>query len=162
MVSLTLWLASLILVIEGGNRVTEYTLPLQFACLWLAAGLDQTRHETRRLFAIGLLCAMYIYIVFVARHLDEPGARPRGGFSSLDGVISLFKSPRVVLGGWIHFLAFDLMVGLYIVTDAVRLGITHWWLMPALFLTLMFGPAGLLLYLVMRVVMVPGVVATIG
>ena len=45
---------------------------------------------------------------------------------------------------------------------AVRLGITHWWLMPALFLTLMFGPAGLLLYLVMRVVMVPGVVAAIG
>ena len=34
-------------------------------------------------------------------------------------MISLFKSPRVVLGGWIHFLAFDLMVGLYIVTDAL-------------------------------------------
>jgi len=61
MVSLALWLASLILVIEGGNRVTEYTLPLQFACLWLAAGLDQTRHETRRLFAIGLLCGLIFW-----------------------------------------------------------------------------------------------------
>jgi len=112
--------------------------------------------------AIGLLCAMYVYFVFGARHLDEPGARPKGSFSSLAGVISLFKSPRVVLAGWIHYLAFDLMVGLYIVTDAARLGITHWWLLPALFLALMFGPAGLLLYLVMRVAMVPGVVATIG
>ena len=97
-----------------------------------------------------LLCAMYIYFLFLARHLDKPDTKPRGGFSSLSGVVSLFKSPRAVLAGWIHFLAFDLMVGLYIVTDAARLGITHWWLLPALFLTLMFGPAGLLLYLVIR------------
>ena len=97
-----------------------------------------------------LLCAMYIYFLFLARHFDKPDTRPRGGFSSLSGVVSLFKSPRAVLAGWIHFLAFDLMVGLYIVTDAARLGITHWWLLPALFLTLMFGPAGLLLYLVIR------------
>ncbi len=60
-VSLALWLASLIYVIQGGNLTTEYTLPLQFACLWLAAGLDQTRHETRRLFAIGLLCGLIFW-----------------------------------------------------------------------------------------------------
>ena len=100
--------------------------------------------------AVVMLCAMYIYFLFLARHLDKPDSKPRGGFSSLSGVVSLFKSPRAVLAGWIHFLAFDLMVGLYIVTDAARLGITHWWLLPALFLTLMFGPAGLLLYLVIR------------
>lgn len=39
---------------------------------------------------------------------------------------------------------------LFIVTDAARHGVAHWWLIPALFLTLMFGPAGLLLYLAMR------------
>lgn len=105
--------------------------------------------------SIGLLCAMYVYLLFLAKHLDEAGAKPRGGFSSLAGVISLFKSPRVVLVGWVHFLAFDLMVGLYIVTDAARMGIVHWWLLPALFLTLMFGPAGLLLYLAMRALMAP-------
>jgi 4-amino-4-deoxy-L-arabinose transferase-like glycosyltransferase len=59
--SLGLWLATLILVVEGGNRVTEYTLPLQFACLWLAAGLDETRHGARRIFAIGLLCALIFW-----------------------------------------------------------------------------------------------------
>jgi len=58
--------------------------------------------------------------------------------------------------GWIHYLAFDLMVGLFIVTDAARLGIAHWWLLPALFLTLMFGPAGLLLYFATRYFLVPG------
>ena len=42
------------------------------------------------------------------------------------------------------------MVGLFIVTDASRVGMTHWWLFPVLLLTLLFGPAGLLLYLGMR------------
>ena len=91
-----------------------------------------------------------------AKHLDEPGAGARGSFASLAGVISLFKSPRVVLAGWIHYLAFDLMVGLFIVTDAVRQGIGHGWLLPVLLLTLMFGPAGLLMYLAMRLVLSPG------
>ena len=45
------------------------------------------------------------------------------------------------------------MVGLFIVTDASRVSITHWWLFPVLLLTLLFGPAGLLLYLVMRLML---------
>jgi len=109
--------------------------------------------------AVVLLCMLYTYFLLFARHLDEPGAKARGNFSSLAGVISLFKSPRVVLAGWIHYLAFDLMAGLFIVTDAARHGIAHGWLMPVLFLTLMFGPAGLLLYLVLRWVMSPGALA---
>jgi len=101
--------------------------------------------------AVALLCVLYCWFVFFVRHLREPGAAAgKGGFSSLTGVVNLFRSPRIVLAGWIHYLAFDLMVGLYIVTDASRIGITHWWLLPALLLTLIFGPAGLLFYLVMR------------
>lgn len=105
--------------------------------------------------SVALLCALYTYFVFFAKHLDPPDARTRGSFASLAGVINLFKSPRVVLAGWIHYLAFDLMVGLFIVTDAARQGIGHGWLLPVLFLTLMFGPAGLLMYLAMRFVFSP-------
>ena len=75
-------------------------------------------------------------------------------------MISLFKSPRVVLAGWIHYLTFDLMVGLYIVTDATRHGIGQLWLLPVLLLTLMFGPAGLLLYLLMRFLRAPAAMAS--
>ena len=109
--------------------------------------------------AVAMLCVLYVWLVFFAKRHDGPGSKVKGGFSSLGGVINLFKSPRVVLAGWVHFLAFDLMVGLFIVTDAARLGIAHWWLIPALLLTLMFGPAGLLLYLAMRCVVVPGAFA---
>ncbi len=96
-----------------------------------------------------LLCIAYGYFLFLGKRHDAPGDAPSGSFFSLRGVVSLFKSPRAVLAGWIHYLAFDLMAGLFIVHDASARGIAHWWLLPSLFLTLMFGPAGLLLYAVM-------------
>jgi Domain of unknown function (DUF4281) len=89
-----------------------------------------------------LLAVLYLYLLLGARKLDtEP---VRGSFGSLRGIISLFKSPRIILAGWVHFLTFDLMVALWIRADAAPLAISHWWLLPIYLLTLMFGPAGLL------------------
>jgi len=99
---------------------------------------------------ITLLCIVYCYLVFLGRKHDDPSVKYRGNFKSLHGIINLFKSPRVVLAGWIHYLAFDLMVGIYVLNDAARFGISHWLLVPCLLLTLMFGPAGLLLYFLLR------------
>ena len=106
--------------------------------------------------AVVLLSVLYVYFLFFARHLDEAGTKIKGNFRSLAGVVSLFRSPRVVLAGWIHYLAFDLMVGLFIAADGARVGIAHAWLIPVLIFTLMFGPAGLLVYLAIRVWLVPG------
>ena len=99
---------------------------------------------------VALLSAVYVYLLFFGKRHDAPGEKIKGNFSSLQGVVNLFKSPRSVLAGWVHYLAFDLMVGLFIVTNAAHYGISHWLLLPCLFLTLMFGPAGLLLYLLLR------------
>jgi hypothetical protein len=71
-------------------------------------------------------------------------------FTSLSGVMALFDTPGGTTIGWIHYLAFDLFVGLWIARNADRHGIARVWQVPALFLTLMFGPVGLLLYIVMR------------
>lgn len=97
-----------------------------------------------------MLCMIYTYSVFLGRHLDDPGEKMKGHFWSLRGVMSLFKTPRAVLGGWVHFLAFDLLTGLIITMDAARSDISHWFVIPCLLLTLMFGPAGLLLYFVLQ------------
>ena len=99
---------------------------------------------------VTLLCIVYCYLVFLGKKHDDPTEKYRGNFKSLKGVVDLFKSPRVVLAGWIHYLAFDLMVGIYILNDAVHYNISHWMLVPCLLLTLMFGPAGLLLYFLIR------------
>ena len=60
---------------------------------------------------------------------------------------TLFENPWLLLAGWAHYLAFDLFIGGWEVRDAQRRGIPHLLVVPALVLTFLFGPAGLLLYL---------------
>jgi hypothetical protein len=48
------------------------------------------------------------------------------------------------------YLAFDLFIGGWEIRDARRRGIPHVLIVPALVLTFLFGPAGLLLYLSIR------------
>ena len=69
-----------------------------------------------------------------------------GSFSTLGDVATLFSQPWMLLAGWIHYLAFDLLVGSWEVRDARERGIPHLLVVPCLFLTFMFGPAGWLLY----------------
>ena len=73
-----------------------------------------------------------------------------GGFSSIDGVRTLFSSDVGMVIGWTHYLVFDLFVGAWEARDAQRRGINHWLLIPCLLLTFMLGPVGVLLYLVLR------------
>lgn len=78
-----------------------------------------------------------------------------GGFSSLASVAALFNQPWLLLAGWVHYLAFDLLVGAWEVRDASRRGIPHLWVVPCLFATFMFGPAGWLLYMGLRTLRAP-------
>jgi hypothetical protein len=87
-----------------------------------------------------------VYIVLIATSL--PGSE--GGFSSLEGVRTLFESPWALLAGWAHYLAFDLFIGGWEVRDARRRGVPHLLVVPALVLTFLLGPAGLLSYVVIR------------
>jgi hypothetical protein len=95
-----------------------------------------------------LLGPFYIWALFFG-----PAPAEGAGFGSLEGVMLLFQSPMAVLGGWIHYLVFDLFIGAWIVRDARRQGINHWLTVPLLFVTLMAGPAGLMLYLILRLCM---------
>jgi hypothetical protein len=73
-----------------------------------------------------------------------------GGFSSLASVALLFQNRSMLLAGWIHYLAFDLFIGSWQVRDAQRIGIAHYLVVPCLVLTFLFGPAGWLLYFLVR------------
>jgi Domain of unknown function (DUF4281) len=87
-----------------------------------------------------------VYVAIVAATL--PGSE--GGFSSLSAVATLFTNPWILLAGWTHYLAFDLLVGAWEVRDAGERRIPHWRVLPCLLLTFLFGPAGWLLYLILR------------
>jgi len=77
-------------------------------------------------------------------------ARGEGGFGSLAGVGQLFQEPGLLLAGWVHYLAFDLLVGSWEREEAIRIGLGPLMLLPSLFLTFMFGPAGWLCFLGLR------------
>ena len=67
-----------------------------------------------------------------------------------DNVARLFETREMLLAGWLHYLAFDLFVGLWIARDADAKGFSRLVQLPILFLTLMAGPIGLLIWLLVR------------
>ena len=69
---------------------------------------------------------------------------------TLNGVAALLGSPAGATIAWVHFLAFDLFVGRWVYLDSRERQVSPWLMAPLLFLTLMLGPAGLLLYLALR------------
>jgi hypothetical protein len=69
---------------------------------------------------------------------------------TLTGVATLLGLPVGATIAWVHFLAFDLFVARWIYLDSRERQVSPWLLAPLLFLTLMLGPAGFLLYLAVR------------
>ena len=75
-----------------------------------------------------------------------------GSLLSLSGLENLFRSKSMILTGWFNYLSFSLLVGIWQVHDARQEKISHLAVVPGLILTLLAGPAGLLVYLVVRAV----------
>jgi len=88
-------------------------------------------------------------VTYIAIIVTQFGKSP-GGFSSLPAVALLFSNPWLLLAGWIHYLAFDLFVGSWEVRDARERAVPRLAVVPCLALTFLFGPAGWLLYVVVR------------
>ncbi len=119
---------------------------------WLMLLLAPRWQVTRTLVHGGIYPTIYcaIYAVFLFNHLFLGAASADASFTSLNGVMGLFDHPNGILLGWSHYLAFDLFVGAWIGRDALRRGISHWLAAPAMLLTFLLGPFGLLVYIAIR------------
>lgn len=95
------------------------------------------------------LSVFYIYVLFMRKDIKNE-VYPKGNFTSLEGVINLFKNPRNLLAGWVHYLAFDLMLGVFIKTQANEIGMSHFLQIPCFILTFMLGPVGYLLFVILQ------------
>ncbi len=132
---------------------TYYTaLHILIAPAWLLLAFAPGWVWTRRLVHTALvpLILAAVYLGFLSAGILFGQAHPDAGMSSLAAVMALFSHPVGVLTGWTHFLVFDLFVGAWIARDALRVGLSKWIVLPALVLTLMFGPLGLAIYLLIR------------
>ncbi len=95
--------------------------------------------------SVALLALAYAVLVFQTL---QPADFEK--FQTLEGITGLLSVPGAALVGWIHYLAFDLMVGLFIAHNAAKHGIKHIIIIPCLIFTFMLGPVGLLLYFIIR------------
>jgi len=96
-------------------------------------------------FGVGLLCLVYT-IMFAA----QATTIVNGDFTTIEGIRALFATDGGIVLGWTHYLAFDLFVGQWIARDADNKGFHRLVQLPVLFSTLMAGPIGLLLWLIVR------------
>ena len=78
------------------------------------------------------------------------GEAEGGGYGSITEVRALFASDSALTAGWLHYLAFDLFVGSWIVADGLKRRIPILLILPCLPLTFLFGPLGLLLFILLR------------
>jgi hypothetical protein len=107
----------------------------------------------RRRWVIDIVTGRVVPALFAVLYVGLIAAmfgRMEGGFSTLAGVAALFANPWLLLAGWLHYLAFDLLIGTWEARDAQERGIPHLYVVPCLIVTFLFGPAGWLLYLVLR------------
>ena len=90
-----------------------------------------------------------LYIIYIVQSVQGGGSMD---FSSLESVKKLFTVEIAVLAGWLHYLAFDLVVGMWILDQNRVLKINHLILVPCLLGAFMFGPVGFLLYMIVRTI----------
>ncbi len=92
-----------------------------------------------------LLSLMYLFYIILAMKI--------GGmmdFGSLKSVMKLFTEEHAVLAGWIHYLAFDLLIGMWMLKQNEKTGIHQVMMAPCLLGTFMFGPVGFLLFTIAK------------
>ncbi|MBK8019646.1 MAG: DUF4281 domain-containing protein [Betaproteobacteria bacterium] len=116
---------------------------------WIALAAVPLRFRIAR--PVALAVALVLTALYIALILSY-WSSGTGDFQSLAGVARLFEHPGLLLAGWIHYLAFDLLVGTWEREEARRIGLAQWVLVPCLVLTFLFGPLGWAAFLACRTV----------
>lgn len=108
-----------------------------------------TRWLARSAIVPAFLCVLYA--IGIATQIAASGLGFMRDFGSAEGVARLLSNPEIAIVAWIHFLAFDQLVGIFIYRDNM-----HHRYVPIpvqsviLFLTFMLGPVGFLTYYLCR------------
>lgn len=118
----------------------------------LAISLFATRMRVWTQRVTGLIVPGVLAIVYLFCIWQGFAATPGGGFGSLLEVRALFANDAALTAGWLHYLAFDLFVGTWIVRQGTAEGIHPLLLLLCLPVTFLLGPIGFLVFLIERAV----------
>ena len=119
--------------------------------MWVLMLFFQKWKVTRFLidFKVIPLALAFMYAIYIFQAIQTSGMMD---FGSLTSVITLFTEENAVLAGWIHYLAFDLIVGMLVLDQNKELKINQLVMAPCLFLTFMLGPIGFLLFMIIKTI----------
>ena len=95
------------------------------------------------------LALAFIYAIYIFQAIQIGGMMD---FGSLKSVMALFTEENAVLAGWVHYLAFDLLIGMWMLDQNKELRINQLIMAPCLFLTFMLGPIGFLLFMIIKTI----------
>ncbi|KNE71590.1 hypothetical protein AMAG_16152 [Allomyces macrogynus ATCC 38327] len=120
---------------------------------WLAVAFAPQSRKTRYL-VLGTVLLNAIGYVWIAPAvaLAPPAGVTFADLGNLNGIIRFFHLGEThhIAAAWMHYLAFDLVLGWFTARDAQRVGISRAVVAPCLFLTLMLGPTGTLSYFLIK------------
>jgi hypothetical protein len=88
------------------------------------------------------------YGTFNFSHLGDVGGLP--AFFTYEGAQRVFANPGLQLAAWAHILAVDLVAGVWMLHNSRRHQIRHLVMVPVYLITIVLGPVGVLLYVVVR------------
>lgn len=97
-----------------------------------------------------VLIPVLLSLAYIALIVDGFGEAEGGGFGSIAEVRALFASDAALTAGWLHYLAFDLLIGAWILRANEVEGLPFALLLPILALIFLFGPVGYLLFQSLR------------
>ncbi|WP_234736976.1 ABA4-like family protein [Tellurirhabdus bombi] len=113
----------------------------QWLIMVVAPRWQPTKWLIRYLPIPALLALLYIYYL-----INGIGNFDYQSFNTLAGLRAAFSSDETMLAGWIHYLAFDLVTGSWILQSSQRRKVPHIVIIPCLLLCFLLGPVGFLLY----------------
>ena len=88
-----------------------------------------------------------VYAIYIFLSMQGGGGLD---FGSLGSVMHLFTVKNAVIAGWVHYLAFDLLIGMSMINQNRKLKIHPVLMAPCLFATFMLGPVGFLLFTIIK------------
>jgi hypothetical protein len=128
-------------------KIFNFGVLIPWAMMILLPKWKGTESMIKTKLPVLIIGASYLFLVLWDAFVTQGGAID---FTSMESIKEAFARDEVMLVGWMHYLAFDLFVGMWESTDAQLLKIPHFLLVPCLVLTLMFGPIGFVLYWLVR------------
>lgn len=114
-------------------------------CGWALLGVSlflSEKHHPAMARVTAILLPALLSIVYAALILAAWGTDPNAGFGSIEAVRALFADDRLLLAGWLHYLAFDLIIATWLVGAGRRAGVPRLLLLACLPLAFLFAPAG--------------------